>query len=135
MPAPLPEPVPEAAPPQPKVLPPPVPAPAPAPAVQVAAPVAAPQPAAAARPEAVPGAEQRPDWRLTAEPEPAAYARAVFAALGGQLAVFVLVRNGQLAAVFLFYVIFWLWRCVHGLPGLFNHGGLILLFRHYGFQC
>lgn len=20
-------------------------------------------------------------------------------------------------------------------PGLFNHGGLILLFRHYGFQC
>jgi hypothetical protein len=24
---------------------------------------------------------------------------------------------------------------VHGLPGLFNHGGLILLFRHYGFQC
>ena len=42
---------------------------------------AAPQPAAAARPEAVPGAEQRPDWRLTAEPEPAAYARAVARAL------------------------------------------------------
>jgi hypothetical protein len=25
--------------------------------------------------------------------------------------------------------------CSTASPGLFNHGGLILLFRHYGFQC
>ena len=44
-------------------------------------------------------------------------------------------RQAGFIACLLLLSVLWLWCGLHGLPGLFNHGGLILLFRHYGFQC